>query len=289
MLRRLALPLTIAAACTATAAPAHADTLLTAVSGGQHLTSGGGYAAWSTPAGNSRFKLVVRTPSGRVEDAPIPTFGAPVDAAIGSTRTAFPRSLVAVYSRCEGRSATRGCDVHQYDLRARTERRVPRLATAGVSETAPSISSGSYAFVRRDGARPGTYVLPEGGTADRLDRRLAQETAVTESRAVFLLPGDRILWRALFAGRVRTIGRAPAGRAFSLVATRYRIGWLERGGDRVTARLSDRIESGTATIRTGRRTLPASTTSVSVNASNVDRYLDATGLHAVTPNLFPSN
>ncbi len=289
MVRRPLLALVITAACAGATGPAHADTLLNSVEGGQHLASGSRYTAWSAPAGNGRFKLVLRGAGGRAEDAPIPTFGAPVDAAIGFTRHEFEgRERVAVYSRCEGRSTTRGCDVYQYSLGSRTERRVPKLAVAGVSETAPSISFGSYAFVRRGGARPGTYVLPADGKADRLDGRLARETAITEDRVVFLLPGDEIRWRPVFAGRVRTIGRAPAGRAFSLMATRYRIGWLERRGGRVTARLSDRIDSGTATVRSGRRTLPASTTSASVSDSNLNRYLDATGLHLVSPNLFPS-
>ena len=284
MLRRSLITLAVATAATA-AAPAHADSLLAPVEGGQHLTAGGGYAAWSAPAGAGRHKLVVRAPGGAVSDAPIPTFGAPVDASIGSTRTAFPRALVAVYSRCTGTSAVRGCDVYAYDLKARRERQVAALSSAA-SVTTPSISYGTYAFVRRGGSSPGTYVQPAGERADRVDRRLARETVVTESRVAYLVPGDRIAWRALFAGRVREIGRARSGRAFSLMATRYRIGWLERTGNRVTARLTDRIEGGTATVRSGRRTLPGSTTSASMNATHVDRYLDAAGLHAITPNLF---
>lgn len=264
---------------------AHADSLVTPVDGGRHLAAAGGYAAWSAPAGAGRYKLVVRGPDGQVADARIPTFGSPVDASIGSTRTAFPRSLVAVYSRCTGRSAVTGCDVYSYDLKGRRERKVPGLARPGVSETAPSISYGTYAFVRRGGARRGTYVLA-GGSAERVDRRPARETVVTESRVAFLLPGDRIAWRALHAGRVRTIGRAPRGRAFSLVANRYRIGWLERGTNGVVAKLSGRIEGGTASVATGRRALPATTTSAAMGATNLDRYLDAEGLHAVSPNLF---
>ncbi|MBJ7330415.1 MAG: hypothetical protein JHC95_10995 [Solirubrobacteraceae bacterium] len=271
---KLAIPLATLAALGA-ATPAAADTLLVPATGAQHLAGGGGYAAWSAPAGDGRFKLVVREPGGAVADAPISTFRAPVDPSIGSTRTAFPRSLVAVYSRCAGST----CAVWQYDLRTRRERRLAALGNA----TAPSVSYGSYAFVRR---AQGTFVKPEGEPARRVDTASARETAITESRVVYLTPGDQIRWRSVFAGRVRTIGRAPRGRAFSLVATRYRIGWLQREGGRVAAKLSDRIEGGSASVRTGRRTLPASTTGASMNATNVDRYLDAGGLHRVTPNLF---
>ena len=230
---------------------------------------------------------MTRAPDGIIQAANIKSFDAPPDASISATSFAGPeRRVVAVYSRCRGASATKGCDIFQYDLGAGSERKLTRISTKAGSETAPSVFMESYAFARRGGPRPGTY------TADRrhvrrVDSRAARETAVTHSRVAFRV-GDRIIMSQLAGRRRRTI--ATGRGIFSVVLTRYRVGWLQRAGHRTLAFETDRINfSGSVTVRQGTHDLPASTQSAVTDGRRMVEYLDATGVKRAQPPLFGSH
>ena len=272
---------------------AHADTILASAPGAENLGAAGGYAAWAAPAAQGRWKLVVRAPDGSVADAPVPTFGSAPDISVGSD--AFVQQQIAiVYSRCAGSSATKACDVYSYNTNSKTERKVSGASSAGYSETSPSISSGRIAFVRRGGARPGTYVaIPRFETksmhVNRVDSHVAREVAVSQSRVVFLYRNangqDDLTLAQLDGTRKRLIVRAKAGTIFSPVITRYKVGWLQRSGSDVLAKLTARINPSTTKpdVRTGTRPLPASTDSATADSSIITTYLDAEGVKRISP------
>ena len=176
-----------------------------------------------------------------------------------------------------------GFDVYQYGLAAGTQRKLTRLSTAAGSETAPSIASGAYGFARRGGSRPGTYTATRTRVR-RIDARVARETAVTASRIAYRL-GDTIAMSALDGARRRTLVTGLP--VFSVVITRYRVGWLQRIGHRTLALMTDRINpSGKVTIRRGSHDLPASTQSAVADASRIVEYLGKTGIKRADPPLF---
>jgi hypothetical protein len=278
-----------AATCAAALAPAvaQADSLIVPITGARNLAAGGGWRAWAAPKPNGRWQLVTHAPDGTMATAEsIRDFGAPPDPSIGSTAFGVAeKRVVAVYSRCRGASATRGCDVYQYDLASHTERKLTRISTASASETAPSIASGIYAFARRGGSRPGTYTATRTRVR-RVDSRVARETAVTASRVAYRL-GDSIVMSQVDGNRRRTLVTGLP--VFSVVITRYRVGWLQRSGHRTLALMTDRINpSSRVTIRRGTHDLPASTQSAVTDDSRIVEYLGKTGIKRASPPLFPS-
>jgi hypothetical protein len=285
------------AALLAAAPAAHADTLLAPAPGAKHVTAAGDWAAWAAPAAGGRFKLVIRAPGGAIADAAIPTFGAAPVPDFG--RDAFTEERqVLVYSRCAGASTVKGCDVYAYNPQTKTERKVQGASSKAYSETAPSIASGSVSFVRRGGANNGVYVSlgRAGGRAphvNRIDGHIARATSVSVSRVTFLYRNgkgsDDLTLAQLDGANKRLIRRAAPGIVFSPQLTRYKVGWLERAGGIVNAKLTDRINPSdtTPTIRTGRRALPATTQSAAIsNDRFFDVYVDAEGVKRPSPALF---
>lgn len=296
-LRRIAVT-TVCAGTLAAPAAAHADVLLASAPGARNLTTAGGAAAWAAPATGGRWRLVIRGRDGVIAAAPVATFGGAPDPSLGSS--SFGAShLVAVYSRCAGRSTISGCDVFSYDLVTRTERRVALAATRTYSETAPSISNGRIAFVRRGGPRNGVYsVIPSytpgrPSHLNRIDGHVARETATSISRVAFLYRNgkgqDDITLAQLDGGNRRLMARARPGVLFNPVITRYRVGWLERGAGGVSARMTDRVNPSTTrpNVRTGSRDLPASTNSAAADDRRIVSYLDATGWKSLAPPILP--
>jgi len=286
------------ATATLIAAPsARADTLLAPAPGARHVTAVGDWTAWAAPAAGGRFKLVIGAPDGSVTDAAIRTFGAPPDADFGGDAFVQQRQVV-VYSRCSGASTIRGCDIYLYDPQTKRERKVRGASSKTYSETAPSIASGSVAFVRRGGRRNGVYVAvgAAGGRAphlNRIDGHPARETAVSVSRVAFLYRNskgsDDLTLSQLDGTRKRLIRRASPGVLSSPQITRYKVGWLERAGGVVNAKLTDRINPSDTkpTIRTGSRPLPESTTSVAISSDRyIDIYADAEGVKRLSPPIF---
>lgn len=278
-----------AATCAAAVAPsiAQADSLIIPLTGAKNLAAGGGWRAWAAPKPNGRWQLVTYAPDGTTAAAEgIRDFGAAPDPSIGATAFGVAeKRIVAVYSRCRGSSTTSGCDVYAYDLAAHTERKLTRISSASGSETAPSIASGIYAFARRGGSRPGTYTATRSRVR-RIDSRVARETAVTASRVAYRL-GDSIVMSQVDGNRRRTLVRGLP--VFSVVITRYRVGWLQRIGHRTLALMTDRINpSGSVTIRRGTHDLPASTQSAAADDSRIVEYLGSTGIKRAAPPLFPS-
>lgn len=282
-----------AAASLCLASTASADSLLQSAPGARNLAAGGGYLAWAAPADGGRWKLMLRAPDGTVTTPAIPTFGAPPDASIGSDRTAIDdRRLLAVYSRCEGTSAVKGCNVHLLDVRTGEEDLLPALARGAYSETAPQLNSGTYVAVRRGGPRPGVYRLSARSGLKRVSSVVPKELAASATRflTVERTAGGthRIVTRRLSGdGQPRIFASGLLTPPRSLVITRYRAGWL--AGSRVfqTTRFAGSGGPYSATTREGNRALPATVDSIATDSSNITRYLDGEGIKAVAPKLFP--
>ncbi|HYF25065.1 MAG TPA: hypothetical protein VD931_04940 [Baekduia sp.] len=253
----------IAAAAAAAALPATAaaDTALAPAPGGQNLTTVLGWAVWVQPGDDGAWRLVVRSPGGEVRTPGIPSFAVPVDPSGGTDIAGGLRKRVtAVYPRCEGRSTRRGCDIHELDLETGTERKLDRLATSQYSETAVARSGGTFAVVRRGGARPGLTAITRTRTR-RISRALPYEVAVNQSRVASIERGGiatrRIVIRRLSGeGPTVDVARGLAANVRHLVATRYRYGYTTFDGERtnfwMTGRISGRATS--ARVREGSRT-----------------------------------
>jgi hypothetical protein len=288
-------------ACAALAAavlapPAQADTLIAAAPQARNLAQGGGWLAWAEPAELSpRWRLVVRSPAGVTSRPAIADFFGAPDPSIGSDRFGISgRRLFVVYSRCV---AYAECDVYRYDLTAGTERKVTAISTPTASETAPALRNGLWSFVRRGPgvARRGVYVYTPRGGVRRLSSLIARETAVSASRVAYAYGpqaggrGGGVAVRR-FSGRGGVVS-AVAGLHLvpsSLVATRYKFGWLIGKQNAIgvvwTSRLSGRATS--VTLHSSPRNLSSTTNSITTNDRVPDKYLDAVGIWSLSPSLF---
>lgn len=279
------------------AVPASADSLVAAAPGARNLAAGGGWYAWAAPVAGGRWRLTLRNPANGVVSVPaIPDFGAPPDAAIGSDVVGTDlsqRRLVVTYPRCSGSSSISGCDVWAYDIAAGTEARVGALSSAAYSETAPSVSLGTWSFVRRGGgARTGVTVYTRRSRATRrLSSTLARETSVTGSgsRVAYAYNSSRgggvALRRASGDSGLVTLTSRRDDVPHSLVTTRYRAAWLEG----TTAWQTTRFGSGDpddVELIAQTRPLPDTTDSIATDGSVVFRYLDARGVVSISPPLF---
>ena len=137
------------------------------------LSAYGGVTAWSRDAG-PRYRLVIRS-RGRTGDAPVRGFRHPVDADLGPGR--LRREIVAVYARC--RAGNRHCDLYQYSLRTRRERKLRRLSSRRRSERSPSAWGGRYLFGR---SRRGLF---KAGPLLRLSRRVPIDTDLRRRTALY--------------------------------------------------------------------------------------------------------
>ena len=258
---------------------AHADTLVTPAPGAVNLAAGGGYHAWFAPAEDTGWQLVVRAPDGTVTRPAIDAFTGPQQLSIGSDRfAAGGRRLLAVYSRAD--------DVYALDLRTGAEERVRAISSRAYRESAPAIQYGRYAFVRREGRRPGVYVSTEGGGVRRISRDTPRDLAFNGTRVAY----DR--GRSIVVRRVSGDGRALVFRTRttprSPVLTRYRVAWLERDG-RVLQTPRFAGSGGPYDVDSAdeaNRALPASTQSLAFRGGNLGWYLDAEGLRTIDPRLF---
>jgi hypothetical protein len=294
--RTLTASLLAAALLATTAGAAGADTLVTPAPGARNLTANGGYLVWAAPAG-ARWRLTVRAPNGAVTTPAIADFGAPPRAQIGSTGFAIAgRRLLAVYSRCQGASATAGCDVYAYDLRAGTEERIAALSSHSYSETAPSIELGRMAFVRRGGGpRPGLYYYALGGKASpkRLSSTLARETATNGTRVAYTYNSSRgggLAVRQLSGdgSALVPVSRRPVVPRSPLL-TRYNAAWLLEGGHaQATERFAGSGGPFKLVVVEASRALPATTDSLGLknDRTGAPYYLDAEGVKVAAPPIF---
>jgi hypothetical protein len=265
-----------AAALAAVPASASADTLVTPAPGAVNLAAGGGYHAWFAPAEDTGWQLVVRAPDGTVSRPAIDAFTGPTQVSIGSDRfAAGGRRLLAVYSRAG--------DIHAYDLRTGTEERVSAVSSRRYRELAPAIQFGRYAFVRREGPRPGVYVQTERGLR-RLSRDLPRDLAFNGTRVAYdrgrSVVVRRVSDRKALVFRARMTPRSPQ-------LTRYRVAWLEAGGRVLqTPRFAgsggpydvDAADEAT-------RTLSPSAQSLAFRGGELGWYLDGEGLKTIDPRL----
>lgn len=273
------LPLIAAAAALALPAAASADTLVTPAPGAQNLASGGGYLAWSAPAPDGGFQLTVRAPDGTVSVPDVATSQTPLDPAIGSGGFAAQnRKLLVLYAR--------GGDIHQYDLRATTESKVPGASSAAYKEASPGISYGRVTFVRTGGANNGIF-FRDKGRARKVSSSRPSELAFNGSRVAYP-HGDKVIVRRVSGqGRPSTI-RAE-GKPSGLVLTRYSVTFLTEGG---RAWQSPRFGGSSRvdrvdTAREASEQLPASTNSIANGRTFVSYYADDEGVKRLsTQNIF---
>src|SRR4051794_34260539 len=276
--------LAAAALVAASASSANADTLITPAPRAVNLAVGGGYMTWFVPQEDTGWMLVVRAPDGTVSQPRIPGFSGPARVTIGSGTNADPRDplsrpLLAVYGRDDG-------DLYAYDLKAGRELRLGGLSTKGAREYAPSVDHGWYVFARSGGRRPGLYYAVPGRAARRISRIVPTATSFNGTRVAFTTR------RAVKVQRVSGQGRPLVFRAsatpLSPVLTRYRVGWLQRGGQVFqTPRFAG--SGGPFDVDAAdraNRTLPSSTQSIALDGGNVGLYLDAEGVKRAVPPLF---
>jgi len=275
------------------AAPAAADTLELASLGARNIASAGGYLTWAAPSQQGGWRLVVRNPDGGVRVLPVAPFGAAPDPAIGSDRFAIDgRRIVVVYSRCAGLSSIRGCDVYRFQLNGNDgEERVARLASSHYSETAPSIASGRYTFVRRGaGGRPGVhYWRGDASAPRRVCPTIARETVTNGTRVAYAYDSSRggglAIRRLSGKGRVlRPASRQPSVPR-SIVLDRYRATWLVGLTAFQTNRLTGARRTGDVVVGRGSRALPIGTDSAAPSMSRINRALTHLGLVTLVPPL----
>lgn len=156
---------------------ASADQVLVADPSADLLSAYGGAAAWSRAAGPA-YRLVIRS-GGRTEDARVRSFRHPVDVDLGPARR--PGRTVGVYSRCK--ASLRDCDLFEYSLRDRRERKLRSVSSRRRSEYAPSVWKGRYLF-----GRSGNGLLKTGPLL-RLSRRKPIDTDLRGESALYSYPG----------------------------------------------------------------------------------------------------
>jgi hypothetical protein len=274
------LPLLATAAALALPAAASADTLVAPAPGAQHLTSGGGYLAWSAPAADGTgFQLTVRAPDGTVSTPDIPRFETAPDPSIGSGGDRGPnRPLVVVYAR-DG-------DIYRYDLRTGDEAKVPGASSAAYRESSPGIQYGRLSFVRDGGRNNGVFVAGSDRVVKVSSARPA-ELAFNGSRVAYPV-GRKVVIRKV-SGRGRPSTVRLDGRATSLTLSRYSLTFVTRGGHVLqTPRFggSSGIQR-VATAREANERLPETLNSVAPQGSFIRFYADAEGVKRIsTQNLF---
>lgn len=156
---------------------ASADQVLVSDPSARFLSAYRGETAWSR-ADSQRYRLVIRS-DGRTGDALVRGFRHPVDADLGPGRRRG--EVVAVYARCKQRN--RRCDLFQYSLQTRRERKLRRLSSRRRSEYSPSVWNGRYLFGRS--ARG----LLRTGPLLRLSRRQPIDTDLRRARALYSYQG----------------------------------------------------------------------------------------------------
>ena len=145
---RLHLALLTATALLAGTAPAaRADDLVAELARDTPVGAYGGARAWSAyDTTSGRYRLVViAAPGAAPAHAPIPSARQAFDVSLGPDTNGDP---VALYTRCSRSNGTRGCDIHRYDIRLRSERRLA-FSRLIADEAWPVQWGARVAFVRR--------------------------------------------------------------------------------------------------------------------------------------------
>ncbi|MDQ3647662.1 MAG: hypothetical protein M3433_03585 [Actinomycetota bacterium] len=156
---------------------ASADQVLVSDPSPDHLSAYAGATAWSRLAG-PRYRLVIRS-NGRTEDARVRGFRHPVNADLGPARRRG--RTVAVYARCKANK--RDCDLFEYSLRDKRERKLWSISSRRRSEYAPSVWRGRYLFGRS------ATGLVKTGPLLRISRRKAIDTDLQGNSALYSYAG----------------------------------------------------------------------------------------------------
>jgi hypothetical protein len=264
-------------------ASASADTVAVADATAQNVTAYAATSAWSRRDSDGRYRLVVATASAAAHDAPVRSSSVPFDADLGPTSTS---GRVIVYSRCAEGSATRACDVYQYDVGARVERKVGAVSGRATSEIGPSTFKGTIAF-GRTGTRGGLFVKRPGKATRRIWSRVADQTDLSATKVIARGggPGGVIRYSGLDGLHARNVAEGQRGEeAESLVAspvlTFYRAFWLVQSGE------FSQLEQGTphsSIVET------VSTRSLARDVTRVDRpFAGGVDAIAIGPRRVPS-
>lgn len=177
----------------ATAAPARADDVIATVDRPTPISAYGSGLLWSArdPA-TGRYRLMYT--QALMPPAPLPGVrerSVPFDADLGPGPHGH---FLAVYSRCEREPAYdpidaagppdytlgRGCDLYQYDLSSRVEKRLVNASSPTASEVLPTVWKDRIAFARiYDGSGPQTYLYERPRTTGGASRRMPAGTPGT--------------------------------------------------------------------------------------------------------------
>lgn len=276
---RSTLPILLAAASGALAAPAAADTPLVTDPTVANVTAYGSTTAWSRRADDGSHRLVIRS-AGTVADAPVPPSSAPYDPNLGPTSA---NGRVIVYAR--------GGDLYEYAVGAASERRIAALS-GRYREGAPSFFKGAIAFARFNSPRPGLYLYRPGrGPARRLSRRIPVETDVAATRVAWAYVdiGVASIYQTNYAGDTmrRVAHTTSTDTVFSSpFLSRFNVYWIQRrrGSDAASVhRVGVNAHRGLRAQRST-RSLPGRTTSIGGTAEP-EVYTNGSGVMRVDPHL----
>jgi hypothetical protein len=257
------------------AAPALADTPLSADPTAANVTAYGGTAAWSRKADDGTYRLVV-SQNGTVADAPVPASNTPYDPDLGPTKA---NGRTIVYAR--------GGDLYRYDVGDAAERKLTAYSSRA-TEAAPSFFKETLVFSRTDGSRAGLYIKRPGRPLARLFRKPAAETDVAETRVVGRFgEGTHSIIRVLNhnAKDVRIVARAKEEqRVASPTLTRFNAYWLRIGSTLTGVETVGVNAHRGLTVKHADRQLQGQVTSLATSRIPV-LYTDAAGVQRVDPKL----
>jgi hypothetical protein len=181
-------------------ASAHAaDTVIATVDRPTALSAYGSGLLWSAldPATGS-YRLMYTETGTPPTALPVPQRSVPFDADLGPG----PRGrFLAVYSRCAQEpeynpldtggnppdyTTGRGCDLYQYDLTRKVEKKLRNASSPRASEVWPAVWKDRIAFARvYDDKRERTYVYERPRTTAAASRRMPAGTASTGRRRAY--------------------------------------------------------------------------------------------------------
>jgi hypothetical protein len=225
----------------------------------------------------------VRRPGGAVAALSIPFFPGPQRVSVGSSgfgsgSGSARQTLIALHRPSGGDE-----DLYTVDLATGRQARVGPISSSAYDEGPVAVKYGDYVFVRRGGRRDGIYFWNGSGSARRISTVTPTQVVTNGSRAAYWT-GRTVAVRRLSGEGALLTFRSPAA-VRNVLLTRYRVIWLTADG-RVFQ--SDRFGGSgndSAVARAGRRPLPGAQ-SIADDGTTVSSYLDAAGVHSITPPLF---
>jgi hypothetical protein len=282
----------VAATLFAAAGALAADPTLTTDTTAANASAHNGDVVWSRVDVGGQSHLVQRV-FARPRDVPARPKDGLFDPDLGTSRRGH---RVIVYTRCAGLSG-QGCDIWQYDVSSRRERKVPGASSKRCSEFAPSVWISKFAFAR-SGPRGcnGLFVLRRAVHGRkrrlRLDGRVPADTDLRGNRVAYLYvpagdPSRTFVRVRLFHGASHIVvagssGRQERSRVSSPVLDGAYVYWIQQDLVRREFFLGrNRITVRGAPLEFGDRTLPGRVESIAVTRGIVF-YTNGHGLFRAT-------